>query len=170
MVTFGLWVCKALTMWPPLSLLGLGCDPFFIHKLQVLTVGICSNIPHVELAHSLWLLDLTYCFHVQNSQVICFQINLHVGSVMNIPCCVIVFWYLPLPLSKLWQYLSDSHLLASFLFLFLISRLSESPNVFLWTWNFWLLLLPHLFWNSIPFILLILVQKVLFLDEDESQI
>lgn len=50
MVTFGLWVCKALAMWPPLSLLGLSCDPFFIHKLQGLTVGIGSNVPHVELA------------------------------------------------------------------------------------------------------------------------
>lgn len=65
-------------------------------------IPVCSEVSWASLCSEspLWGHPCEHCFHVQNSQVICFQINLHVGSVMNIPCGVIVFWYLPLPLLK----------------------------------------------------------------------
>lgn len=106
-----------------------------------------------------------------NWQVVCFQISLCVGSVINITClhhCSLI------SSSPLLENCGDICLIPiswDLSYYCFFSADFQSPWMhFFWAWNIELLLLLHLYWNSVLSILLIPVGKVFFLDKDESQI
>lgn len=105
------------------------------------------------------------------SQVIRFQISVWVGSVINITC---LHYCSLMSSSSLLENCDNIYLIPiswELSYSYFLSADFQSPQMsFLWAWRFGFLLLPHLYWNLIPFILLILVRRVFFLDKGVSQI
>lgn len=103
----------------------------------------------------------------KKSQVICFQISLWVGSVINITC---LHYCSLMSSSSLLENCDNIYLIPiswELSYSYFLSADFQSPQMSLiWAWSFGLLLLPHLYCNLIPFILRILVRRVFFLDKD----